>query len=53
MGAYKSVYDATFDMPSKVGDTLYFLAEDQDDGTRSHHKPNEALRQALTEKGLL
>jgi hypothetical protein len=50
----KSVYDATFDMPSQVGDTLYFLAEDQaGQGARSHHKPNDALRQALTEAGIL
>ena len=49
-----SVYNATYDMPAKVGDTLYFLAESKDQpGKRSLHEPNAAERQALTEAGLI
>lgn len=50
----RSVYGATFDMPSQVGDTLYYLAERKDNPSkRSLHEPNEAGRKALVEKGLI
>lgn len=50
----KSAYSATSNLPTTVGNTIYYLAERNSDTTRrSMHKPNEAVMTALTEKEMI
>lgn len=50
----KGVYERTYDLPSTVGDTLYYLAETLCEGKdRSVHTPNEAVLTVLRDKEII
>jgi hypothetical protein len=49
----KSVYDFTFNLPPTVGDVLYWLKDEQETpGKRSIHRPNDAVQEEATKRGL-